>query len=195
MSNIDFNELKEWINNWFYANKYYHPHSKSNSIPISELYDIFDRFEKCKREEYAMTENLTQLDKLEKYLKENGIKYERIDTKDTHQINVPNSRDKEWDAICHYGSFGYKEGLLEIYGSIVPENVGDTVEGYLTAEDVVNRINEYKKKNRSKKVERNCDKCIFSTRSGGCVSWNCEFIDIREAEKAWKSLTYRSTSR
>lgn len=195
MSNIDFNELKEWIDNWFNVNKYYHPHSKLNSIPVSELYDIFDRFEKYKREERAMAENLTQLDKLEKYLKENGIKYERIDTKDTHQINVPNSKDKEWDAICHYGSFGYKEGLLEIYGSIVPKNVGDTVEGYLTAEDVVNRINEYKKKDESKKVERNCDKCIFSTRSGGCVSWNCEFIDIREAEKAWKSLNSKSTLR
>ena len=101
-------------------------------------------------EECAMTKNLTQLDKLEKYLKENGIKYERIDTRNTHQINVPNSRDKEWDAICHYGSFGYKEGLLEIYGSIVPENVGNTVEGYLTAEDVVNRIGEYERR----KVEK-----------------------------------------
>lgn len=150
MSNIDFNELKEWIDNWFDVNKYYHPHSKSNSIPVSELYDIFDRFEKYKREECAMTENLTQLDKLEKYLKENGVKYERIDTKNTHQINVPNSKDKEWDAICHYGSFGYKEGLLEIYGSIVPENIGDTVEGYLTAEDVVKRIDEYEKRKAEK---------------------------------------------
>lgn len=146
-------------------------------------------------EEYTMTENLTQLDKLEEYLKESGFKYERIDTKDTHQINVPNSKDKEWDAICHYGSYGYKEGLLEIYGSIVPEDIGDTVEGYLTAEDVVNRMDEYEKKNRRKNTERDCDKCIFSTRSGGCVSWNCEFIDIREAEKAWKSLNSKSILR
>lgn len=55
------------------------------------------------------------------------------------KINVPNSKNKKWDAICHYGSFGYKEGLLEIYGEIVPENIGDTVEGYLTAEDVIDR--------------------------------------------------------
>ena len=192
---IDFNELKEWIDNWFYVNKYYHPWSKSDKIPISELYDIFDRFEKYKREECVMTVNLTQLDKLEEYLRENGIKYERIDTKDTHQINVPNSKDKEWDAICHYGSFGYKEGLLEIYGSIVPENVGDTVEGYLTAEDVINRMNDYEKRNRHKMTEMYCDKCIFSTRSGGCVNWDCEFIDIREAERAWKSLNSKCTSR
>ena len=100
-------------------------------------------FRKWNGMEYAMTENLTQLDKLEEYLKENGIEYERIDTDDIHQINVPNSKNKKWDAICHYGSFGYKEGLLEIYGEIVPENIGDTVEGYLTAEDVINRINEH----------------------------------------------------
>lgn len=142
-----------------------------------------------------MTENLTELDKLEEYLKENGVRYERIDTRDIHQINVPNSKDKEWDAICHYGSFGYKEGLLEIYGSIVPENVGDTVEGCLTAEDVINRMNDYEKKNRHKKTEMYCDRCIFSTRSGGCVNWDCEFIDIREAERAWKSLNSKYTSR
>ena len=40
---ISINELKEWIENWFYKNKYYHPYSKSNSIPITELYDILDQ--------------------------------------------------------------------------------------------------------------------------------------------------------
>ena len=35
-------------------------------------------------------------------------------------------------------------------------------------------------------MKRNCDNCIFAQRSGGCVSWNCEPIPIREAEKAWK---------
>ena len=40
---ISVNELKEWIENWFYKNKYYHPYSKNNSIPITELYDILDQ--------------------------------------------------------------------------------------------------------------------------------------------------------
>lgn len=40
---INVNELKEWIENWFYKNKYYHPYSKRNSIPITELYDILDQ--------------------------------------------------------------------------------------------------------------------------------------------------------
>ena len=39
--------------------------------------------------------------------------------------------------------------------------------------------------------ERDCDNCIYATRSGGCVSWNCEPIPIREAEKAWKEARER----
>lgn len=39
---IDANELKEWVENWLTTNKYYHPHSKSNNIPIIELYDILE---------------------------------------------------------------------------------------------------------------------------------------------------------
>ena len=30
-----------------------------------------------------------------------------------------------------------------------------------------------------------CNKCIWSTRSGGCSSWNCIFVDKDEAYKAW----------
>jgi len=37
-------------------------------------------------------------------------------------------------------------------------------------------------------MKRNCDNCIFAQRSGGCVSWNCEPIPIREAAKAWKVI-------
>ena len=37
---IDANELKEWIENWVTVNKYYHPYSKSNNIPINEVYAI-----------------------------------------------------------------------------------------------------------------------------------------------------------
>ena len=34
--------------------------------------------------------------------------------------------------------------------------------------------------------ERNCNACIWSTRDGGCSSWDCEFVDKMEAYKAWK---------
>ena len=40
---VDVNVLKEWVQNWFCMNRYYHPYSKSNNIPIPELYDILER--------------------------------------------------------------------------------------------------------------------------------------------------------
>lgn len=43
MKLIDKKELKEWIESWFTKNKYYHPYSKSNNIPIDELYDILEQ--------------------------------------------------------------------------------------------------------------------------------------------------------
>lgn len=43
------------------------------------------------------------------------------------------------DAICHEGSYGHEMGLLEIMGLDIDEaEVGDSVLGYLTAEEVVN---------------------------------------------------------
>ena len=102
--------------------------------------------------------DLTELNKLEDYLKEKGIPYERID-----QDDIPLSEDHpyclvqfernqiivsddgiggDWDAICHSGSYGAEEGLLEIMGTIVRDNAGDCVEGWLTAEDVIERIKE-----------------------------------------------------
>ena len=40
----------------------------------------------------------------------------------------------DWDAICGYGSYGFKQGLLEVMGNIRDDN---GVEGWLTAEQVV----------------------------------------------------------
>lgn len=101
--------------------------------------------------------DLRELDKLEKYLIEHRIEYNRyretaelvswdgsitteIQTRD--QICVPEEGERcQWDAICQSGSYGYELGLLEIYGEIVDEQKdGDTVVGYLTAEDVIKRL-------------------------------------------------------
>lgn len=54
-----------------------------------------------------------------------------------NQIIVYGKNGREWDAICHYGSYGYQEGLLEIYGSIC-----DDVIGHLTADDIIRRLQE-----------------------------------------------------
>ena len=29
----------------------------------------------------------------------------------------------------------------------------------------------------------NCNKCIWSTRDGGCVSWECDFVSHEDARK------------
>lgn len=90
---------------------------------------------------------MSELDKLEKYLKDHNVPYERIDEAageapiDRHQILV---KDKDgdviWDAICQRGSYGYGQGLLEIMGTLVRPEDGGSVKGWLTAEDVIRRI-------------------------------------------------------
>ena len=47
----------------------------------------------------------------------------------------------DWDAICHEYSYGGKNGLIEIMGSIV-KTEDDDVEGCLTAKEILNRIDE-----------------------------------------------------
>lgn len=101
--------------------------------------------------------DLKELDKLEKYLIEHRIEYNRYDSDgkwdagtglviemDRHQICVPEEGERcRWDATCQRGSYGYDEGLLEIYGEIVNEEKdGDTAVGYLTAEDVIKRLED-----------------------------------------------------
>ena len=103
-----------------------------------------------------MTRDLTELDKLEKYLKEHGYKYGRIDDDgdlegiadrhglmrciDQHQIVVYKDGKRDWDAICQFGSYGVEMGLLEIMGERVVRKGRDSVEGYLTADEIIERL-------------------------------------------------------
>lgn len=114
-----------------------------------------------------MSRDLTEMNKLEDYLKANGFEYQREDQDNTlppeewrvireimgedakpmdkHQIIVFEDGVRSWDAICHRGSYGAENGLLEIMGDIVDENaVGDRVEGWLTAAEVIERIEAMK---------------------------------------------------
>lgn len=111
---------------------------------------------------------MNELDKLEAYLKAHGYFYERTDIEctlpdisrkecirrfhhpfDRHQIivydcDISDLNEHEqrehiaWDVICHWGSYGYEEGLLEGMGDIF--NDGFDVEGHLTAEDVIAKL-------------------------------------------------------
>lgn len=86
---------------------------------------------------------MSELDKLELYLIENDIRHERKDTSWRHQIVVFDEKRRiMWDAVCNEGSYGYEDGLLEIMGDIVTEKEkkSDDVVGWLTAKDVIERI-------------------------------------------------------
>lgn len=80
----------------------------------------------------------------------------------TKKLTATSCRSKEimrWDAICHYGSYGYEDGLLEIYGELVTEDDDDSVVGYLTAADVVKRVEAWLKRGKNNeqsdwKIER-----------------------------------------
>lgn len=94
---------------------------------------------------------MTELNRLHEWLNANKDKYgwtvERIDketeSRSQHQVVVYSAGVRLWDAVCHRGSYGCEQGLLETYGDIVDESrAGDSVEGYLTAEDVIERIHE-----------------------------------------------------
>ncbi len=90
---------------------------------------------------------MSEMDKLYSYLVENGYHVRRIEKDpegiERNQIVVVDSAGEYlWDAICHYGSYGYEKGLLEIMGEIVDPSCEDSVEGWLTADDVIARVKE-----------------------------------------------------
>ncbi len=97
--------------------------------------------------------DLKELDLLEQWLKDNGISYERFDQEgeyvdildcyvnDRHQICVPfYAAEPRWDVICHYGSYGWQQGLLESYGLLADRDNAPI--GWLTAEDVIRMLKE-----------------------------------------------------
>ena len=97
---------------------------------------------------------MSEIDKLEKYLKEKGINYDRkksiVSVRDGEQIIVYNNGERiivydkngirEWVAIFDFTSYGYEEGLLELRGTIVRH--GYIFEGWLTAENIIKRLEE-----------------------------------------------------
>ena len=84
-----------------------------------------------------------EMTKLIEILKKNNIPFEVTSCEGAPQVWYPNRKHVVCDVVCHKYSFGGKDGLLEIMGLVDEEEVGDEVEGYLTAEEVANRIFEH----------------------------------------------------
>lgn len=74
-----------------------------------------------------------EIAKLARGLKMRGISYTMRTHVDGLQIVADN-----WDAVCLTGSYGDARGLLEVMGRTITGN--DDVEGYLTADEILRRI-------------------------------------------------------
>ena len=94
-------------------------------------------------------QTMSELEKLEKYLKEHNYNYKWNSVCLGHEgypyqdqiIVYDDHNTRLWDAVCHFGSYGHEKGLLEIMGIIVNEEEnGDSVVGWLTADDVIKRL-------------------------------------------------------
>lgn len=68
-----------------------------------------------------------------------NIPFELRDCWDGYQVCYPTKEVCVSDVVCHGGSYGHQQGLLEIMGLVDEEEVGDSVEGWLTAEQVFER--------------------------------------------------------
>ena len=83
--------------------------------------------------------NLNELFKLAAGLQARGKKVEVRSLHGGAQVIVYNDEGEgEWDAVCHSFSYGKDSGLLEIMGG--PVEGPDEVEGYLTADEILARI-------------------------------------------------------
>lgn len=96
--------------------------------------------ERIKKDSFGIEIEYTEMGKLEWLLQEAKIPY-RIE----YIWGMPSVRyyghgdELICDAVCHSGSYGHEEGLLEIMGLTRND---DSVEGWLTSEEVFDRIFE-----------------------------------------------------
>ena len=122
-------------------------HKKVYGCGVDDLTDedYDERYEEYR--EYMVRSSLTELDKLEKYLADNNYNYTRVDEDNDymslHQLIIFDDENvRLWDAICNRGSYGYEEGKLEIMGTLVDPKADDSVEGWLTADDIISRLED-----------------------------------------------------
>ena len=85
-----------------------------------------------------------EITKLAQELAFRGIPFVLRELYDGYQILVEYGK-LDFDAICHRGSYGHDDGLLEIMGTIVDVDY-DEVEGYLSAKEIIERVDKVLKR-------------------------------------------------
>lgn len=96
--------------------------------------------------DYSTTSNYQEILKLDRMLTDASIPHTLDRFFDGWQVCYPTREEPErvMDAIEYYGSYGKDEDKLEIMGLLTPdEEECDSVLGYLTAEDVFERIRKH----------------------------------------------------
>lgn len=63
-----------------------------------------------------------------------------VDVAGNHHIRYPEATSWICDVVSNKFTYGGSKGLLEIMGLVDEEAVGDSVEGWLTANEVASRI-------------------------------------------------------
>ena len=95
--------------------------------------------------------------KLKEMLEKAGIPFEMSSFFDGYQIGYPSLKDDEYtvcSVIEHNGSYGRESDLLEIMGLLTDdEKKFDSVAGWLTANNVFDRINKHWKEKQKNENE------------------------------------------
>ena len=104
---------------------------------------------KALEEMYGGIPEKTEMDKLIDYLKicpPEKYTYSIIEFCGRPQVIFMDAftGERVADCACHYWSYGHTRGLIEALGAplVDEEEVGDSVEGWLTAVDILSRICE-----------------------------------------------------
>lgn len=87
--------------------------------------------------------DFTEMEKLAEGLDSRGIEYTCKPLLGGEQIVVyDDNGDYLWDAVLHCGSYGHNLGLIEVMGESVVRVDFDNVEGDLTADEILARVDE-----------------------------------------------------
>lgn len=83
-----------------------------------------------------------ELNKLFGYLNEHGYHADMRTLWDGYQVRTyDEAGNLLWDAVCHSGSYGHADGLLEVMGLDMGElSDGDDVVGWLTADAIIKAL-------------------------------------------------------
>lgn len=125
-----------------------------NNMRLKNFDDLYD----TKAGKYITDQFYREILRLDRMLCNEGIPHVLQKHTDGWQIIYPkDGEERIMDAIENFGSYGSDKDLLEIMGLLTPEEEQhDRVVGYLTAQNVFERIMEHYRKNydKTKRMEK-----------------------------------------